>query len=162
MHWHVLEGLCSQGPAGHNWLSLDSPTNDSPRTPTERIPHQHCFAPLDIDGPPRSLTTASLSRAERQHSLGPPHLLCTLCICHRWQRHSVPCASHADTLDTYFVWTHCFQWHVPIPVQWVGRDWGRGTKWVLHGGETKPVQQGIEPLVSKIQTKMKLQCNFFF
>jgi hypothetical protein len=60
-------------------------------------------------------------------------------------------SSHLDIRDTYFVWTHCFQRCVPIPIQWVGSDWGQGAKWVLHSRESESVQQWIEPLVSGIK-----------
>ena len=60
-----------------------------------------------------------------------------------------PGCQHADT---YFVRIHCLQCQGPIPVQGVGRDGGRGAMRPRCGGETKPVQQGVEPLVSGRQS----------
>lgn len=62
-----------------------------------------------------------------------------------------PGCQHADT---YFVRIHCLQCQGPIPVQGVGRDGGRGAVRPRCGGETKPVQQGVEPLVSGSQSQV--------
>lgn len=63
-----------------------------------------------------------------------------------------PCVSHPDVLDTYFVRIHCLQCQGPVPVQRVGRDQRSGATRCRCSGETKPVQQGVEPLVSGIQS----------